>query len=171
MVKIVDVVAFLTAGIPQRVHEFCLELAYLGEGKRTVDTSMLEGATRNWLASSLSAVYAAIEAVMNERRTVHQRRNQVLYALGRTLRDEFNYNDVENIVRAEFPDSTEDKTLDISGLLSNLAAREDSLIKRSPKGDSYLFVDPKYRICLRAMLRKNEEVVDKVEIRQIVANV
>ncbi len=167
MQKIVQAVRFLTMGIPQRVHELCLELAHLGEETESLDASMLDGAVRAWLSGSLTSVYSAIEAAMNERNTVAGRRNQILFALGQVQKDEFGYFEIEELVRREFPDSTQDKTLNISGLLSELAGRGDSLIKRSPKGDRYVFVDPKYRICLRAMLRKIDEKVDKIEIRQL----
>lgn len=168
MVEIVQQTNYITTGIPQRVHEFCLELAYLGEDAGDkIDAAMLERASRKWLESSLTSVYAAIEAVMNERNTVAGRRNQVLFALGRIDKDEFGYAEIEEMVRRDFPDSTNDRTLNISGLLSDLAGREDSLIKRSPKGDRYIFVDPKYRMCLRVMLRKEGKRVDKVDIRKV----
>jgi len=168
MVSIVQFANFITSGVPQMVHEFCLELAYLGEeAGRRLDESQLEPAALAWLQSSLTSSYTAVESMMNERNTVAGRRNQVLYALGQVAKDEFGYADIEDIVRQEFPDSTADKTLNISGLLSELADRQDSLIKRSPKASSYVFVDPKYRMCLRIMLRNVEERVGKLEIRKL----
>lgn len=168
MVSIVKFVTHITSGIPQMVHELCLELAYVAEEEaHRLDESQLQAAAFAWLQSSLTSSYAAVEAVMNERNTVAGRRNQVLFALGQIEKDEFGYTDVEDIVRRDFPESTADKTLNIGGMLSELADRKDSLIKRSPKANSYSFVDPKYRMCLRVMLKNVEERVEKVEIRNL----
>lgn len=160
--------AFVTGGVPQMLHEFCLELAYLAEdGNQVVEESMLAQAAAMWLQASLSSSYAAVEEMMNERSTVAGRRNQVLYALGQVIKDNFNYSDIEEIVRRDFPASTAEKTLNISGILSELADRENSLIKRSRKASGYSFVDPKYRMCIRVMLSSINQRVEKLDIRAL----
>lgn len=169
MLKIVERVNYFTSGIPQRVHEFCLEIAYLAQDGEKLEESSVEPAAKEWLRSSLTSAYSAVESMMNERNTVAGRRNQVLFALGLIEKDEFRYTEIEDIVRNEFHNSTQGKTLNVSALLTDLSARQDSLIKRSPKGDNYVFVDPKYRMCLRAMLKKSGDRVDKLDIRQVLA--
>jgi hypothetical protein len=159
---------FITGGVPQMLHEFCLELAYLAEETNDIVCEhMLKTAAARWLQASLSSSYAAVEEMMNDRSTVAGRRNQVLYALGQATKDNFNYTDIEDIVRREFPVSTEGKTLNISGILSELADRDNSLIKRARKANSYSFVDPKYRMCIRVMLENCEQRVQKLDIRNI----
>lgn len=159
---------FITGGVPQMLHEYCLELAYLAEDANDVICeSMLKSAAARWLQASLSSSYSAVEEMMNDRSTVAGRRNQVLFALGQVKKDNFNYSDIEEIVRTEFPASTEGKTLNISGILSELADRENSLIKRARKANSYSFVDPKYRMCIRVMLENSSQRVQKLDIRNI----
>lgn len=163
-----DFAFFITGGVPQMLHEFCLELAYLAEDVNDVISKpMLKSAAARWLQASLSSSYSAVEEMMNDRSTVAGRRNQVLYALGQVRKDNFNYSDIEEIVRREFPDSTEGKTLNVSGILSELADRENSLIKRARKANSYSFVDPKYRMCIRVMLENCEQRVQKLDIRSL----
>lgn len=158
-------VAWVTDRIPQRVHEYCLALALIGEKtKRLFKSEQLETADSAWLKDSLSNAYAAVEAMMNERDTRLGRRNQTIYALGALTRNEFRLNDVEDIVRQEFPASTASRQLNISGMLSELADGEAPLIKRSPKGDAYVFIDPRFRMCIRMMLRKNGEAIEKIEL-------
>jgi hypothetical protein len=160
--------SFTTGGVPQMLHEFCLELAYLAEDSNdVVDESMFNQAAAMWLQASLSSSYAAVEEMMNDRSTVAGRRNQVLYALGQVNKDNFNYSDIEDIVRRDFPASTAGKTLNISGILSELADRENSLIKRSRKASGYSFVDPKYRMCIRVMLSNVNQRVEKLDIRAL----
>jgi hypothetical protein len=166
--ELVKYASFVTTGVPQMLHEFCLELAYLVEdGNESIDQSMFAQAAHMWLQASLSSLYSAVEQMMNDRSTVAGRRNQVLYALGQVNKDNFNYSDIEDIVRKEFPESTEGKTLNISGILGELADRENSLIKRSRKASDYSFVDPKYRICIRLMLSNANQRVEKCSIRTI----
>ncbi len=100
---------------------------------------------------------------MNERETRAGRRNQVLYALGQVAGDTFRYNDIEEIVRVEFPKSTEGVALDIPGVLAQIAKSKFPPIKRTAKGDSYRFVDPKFRMCVRTMLSKEGERVSKLD--------
>jgi hypothetical protein len=164
-------VFWVTNGVPQRVHEYCLQLAELGlEAGRTITGEMLDEADRLWLESGLAECYAAIESAMNEKETKVGRRNQTLYALALVQKDQIRVSDVDEIVRNEFPKSTsETPRIDISGMLSFLASTDHPLIKRTPKGDSYLFVDPRFKMCLRAMLRKDaeRETVDKLNMSQV----
>lgn len=161
-------VAWVTDRIPQRIHEYCLELARLGSVNNDVPLLTLTDATdRIWLQSALANAYAAVEAAMNVRETKVGRRNQTLYAIGRIDRTELRLTDVEEMVRKEFPASTEDRALNISGMLYDLGDMTTPLIKRSPKGDAWVFADPRYRMCIRLMLRKSGEVVDKLETGEI----
>ncbi len=83
--------------------------------------------------------------------------------------EEFKWSDIEDILRKNFPQSTNNLTLNLAQILSGLAHRTNSIIKRSPKGDAYCFSDPKYRMCLRAMLRKRNDsyLVEKLPISEI----
>jgi Cdc6-like AAA superfamily ATPase len=156
--KIVNHVIWVTDRIPQRIHEYCLELAYLAEDcKYVLHENHLVSADARWLSNSLSNSYSVIEKLMNGRETRIGRRNQVLYALGQSDEFEIRYTSIEEVVRRVFPASTDGRTLNISGILSELSSDEAGLLKRSPKGDSYVFLDPKYRMCLRSMLVFDKE--------------
>ncbi|WP_404783874.1 AAA family ATPase [Altericista sp. CCNU0014] len=160
-------ISWVTDRLPQRIHEFCLELAFLGEkvGRR-IEFRLLDEADKFWLNQSLASNYTVIESMMNERSTLVGRRNQTLYSLGLIEVEEFKWSDVESILRREFPSSTNNLTLNIPQILSGLSTQDNPIIKRSPKGDAYCFSDPKYRMCLRAMLRKstNYDSVEKLPI-------
>lgn len=158
MDRIVKHIIWVTDRIPQRIHEYCLELAYLAEAcNHELREEHLVSADARWLSNSLSNSYSVIENLMNDRETRIGRRNQVLYALGQSTESEIRYTSIEEIVRREFPASTAGRTLNISGMLSELSSKEAGLLKRSPKGDSYVFHDPKYRMCLRSMLVFDKE--------------
>lgn len=149
-------VAWVTDRIPQRIHEYCLELARIGEeAGRAIRKDMADQADRSWLGTSLSNVYSVVENLMNERETKVGRRNQVLYTLGTMDAAELRLPDVEEAVRREFPESTKEKALNISGMMADLASGPAPILRRSPKGDSYQFADPKYRMCIRVMLEKD----------------
>ncbi|GAA6614919.1 AAA family ATPase [Scytonema sp. NUACC26] len=171
--SIISHISWVTDRLPQRIHEYCLELAFIGESNsRKINRSLLDEADKFWLKQSLAANYTVIESMMNERDTKVGRRNQTLYSLGLIETEEFKWSDIEEIVRKEFPTSTDNLTLNLPQILSWLSVRENPIIKRSPKGDAYCFSDPKYRMCLRAMLRKSSNLdsshsVEKLSISQI----
>ena len=168
---IVNHIEWVTLGVPQRLHEYCLELAYLAQKQgNTVAVGMLEAADRNWLEGQLSNDFSLIQSIMNERETKVGRRNQVLFALGRITRAEFRNPDVESTVRSEFPQSTANVTINLSQILSDLAARQTPIIKKSSsKSDAYIFTDPRFKMCIRAMLRKDSttEQISHLDIKDL----
>lgn len=167
--EVISHIAWVTDRLPQRLHEYCLELAFLGENDKTIDRSFLDETDQYWLKQSLASNYSVIESMMNERNTKAGRRNQTLYSLGLVESEEFKWSDIEEILRREFSASTQELTINIPQILSGLVGKENSIIKRSPKGDAYCFTDPKYRMCLRAMLRKSisGDSIEKLPISNI----
>lgn len=158
LARICEYVCWVTDKIPQRVQEYCLELAKVSRSQENVlQFWMVSLADKRWLRASFSADCTVIDGLMNANRTKANRRNQCIYALGGITIDEFKYSDVEDIVRTEFPESVKGTALNISGILGELANCECPIIKRSPKGNAYVFADPRYRMCIRAMLEKNAD--------------
>jgi hypothetical protein len=102
---------------------------------------------------------------MNERETKIGRRNQVLYVLGKIEKRVFSINEVETMLRREFPKSTADTTLAVGQMLGELANGGKPIIKRSAKGSSYEFKDARFAMALRVLLQKDptRETVSKLE--------
>lgn len=161
-------ITWVTDKIPQRLHEYCLELARRAERVGEVFLGVVEDTDRGWLKDSLSECYALVESLMNDRDTKIGRRNQVLFAIGQVLFEEFRHSDVEQIVRKEFDESSKGKSLSIGGILAELTKGAAPMLRRSPKGDGFLFTDPKYRMCIRSMLVKGSAgTVQRVDIGTI----
>lgn len=158
-------ISWVTDRIPQKLHEYCLELARVGLAARSVSTSDLAAADEAWLGGSMAYAYSAVEGQMNERETKAGRRNQTLFALARCPGEQFKAPEVEAELRKQFPTSTKGVTLNVSQVLSGLASDERPIIRRSPKGDAYSFVDPTFRMALRGMLTKTD--AERVEKRPI----
>ena len=155
-------VAWISDRVPQMVHEYCLELAFLSEKSRVVTNAQVSAADDAWLSKSQYYAYSVVESHMNERDTKAGRRNQTLYALALCEGEQFKAPDVEEIVRREFPASTSNTALNLPQMLSQLSTGDRPLIRRSPKGDAFTFSDPRYRMVLRAMLNKaTDERVEK----------
>lgn len=161
----VDHVAWVTDRIPQMVHEYCLEAAFIAEENRVLATTMVAESDKAWISKSLYHAYAVAEDHMNERDTRTGRKNQTLYSLSLCRGEQFKAPEIEGILRQEFPISTTDTTLNVPQTLSQLASTDRPIIKRSPKGDAYSFADPRYRMVLRSMLKKtDDERVEKVPV-------
>jgi hypothetical protein len=168
---LVNHIEWVTLGVPQRLHEYCLELAYLAQKQgNTVAVGMLDAADGNWLEAQLSNDFSVIQSIMNERETKVGRRNQVLFVLGQITRAEFRNPDVEAIIRSEFPQSTANVTINVSQILSDLAGRPTPIIKKSSsKSDAYIFTDPRFKMCIRTMLRKDTttEQISHLDIKDL----
>jgi len=160
--KVTNHITWICDRIPQIVHEYCLELAFLGEGNLVIDEDSLRIANDIWLSKSQYHAYSIVESNMNERDTKAGRRNQTLYALSLCEGDQFKASEIEANIRQEFPNSTHDTVLNTAQILASLAFGERPVVRRSPKGDAYTFADPRYRMVLRAMLFKTaDERVDR----------
>jgi len=146
----------VTLGIAQRMHEYCEILAFnIEDSEWKFDIGLLENADRKYLNSCLKQAYAVVDASMNERKTRAGRRNQVLYALSKTQNSEFDANEIEAIVRSEFPDSTSGVKLAVGQILAELSSGTTSLLKRASKAANYRFSDPRYLMCMRVVLGKS----------------
>src|SRR5690606_38122079 len=60
-------IRWITGGIPQLVHEYCLEVAIIAEESQQVDPRVTREAEIEWLKRSHYFAYSAIESHMNER--------------------------------------------------------------------------------------------------------
>jgi len=94
---------------------------------------------------------------MNERKTKAGRRNQVLFSLSKMRNSEFDLNEIEAIVRKEFPISTTNTALAVGQMLADLASGDAPLLRRASEAANYRFADPRYLMCIRVMLRKSPE--------------
>ncbi|QXE92425.1 ATP-binding protein [Geomonas subterranea] len=148
----------VTLGIPQRLHEYCECLAYkLEDNKWTPTVEALKDADLNWLSLGLREAYSTVDGLMNERETEIGRRNQVLYTLGKIQVHYFTARQISDRMKKEFPISTTGVKLGINTILSALASKPNSIIKRCSKGASFEFTDPRYLMTLRAMLNKTKD--------------
>jgi len=158
-------IVWVTDSVPQMLHEYGLELARLAEkSNRRITVAMMPDADRMWMYQSLNHLYAVIEHHMNERDAKTGRRNQTLYALGLADGEQFKPQEIEGRLRKAFPVTTRDIVLNIPQMMAQFAKGDRPLIKRSPKGDAYSFVDPRYRMLLRAMLKLKDERVVKLAL-------
>ncbi|MCC7042158.1 MAG: ATP-binding protein [Burkholderiales bacterium] len=158
-------VSWISDRIPQTVHEYCLELAFVCEAGRHVDDPSISSADEAWLSKSQYHAYSVVESHMNERDTKAGRRNQTLYALSLCEGEQFKSAEIEALLRKEFPTSTYETTLNPAQILAALSTGDRPIVKRSPKGDAFTFADPRYRMVLRAMLSKtSDERVDRKPI-------
>lgn len=163
-------IEWVTNGIPQRLHEYCLELSYFcADNNWVAKEEFLKEADKKWISKSLSKNYAAITNIMNSKETTVGRRNQALYALGLIKSRTFTTFDLEDLIRKEFVKSTSDVNLNVGQTLKAISDYEVAPIKKNPKGNAWLFTDPLFLMCLRTMLTKtSDEKVEKVEIENIV---
>jgi len=156
--KIFSDISWYTANVPQYIHELCLELSLDAENNNClISQQLFYESLFAWLKCSLVSEHAVLEQNINSVETKHGRRNQVIFAMAHIFEHEFNYQEIEREVRIHFPESTTGRTLNVSGVLSELSAGQYPIIRKVPKGSRYRFIDPKLKIIARWMLTKKSE--------------
>lgn len=154
---LLNAISWFSANVPQYIHELCLELAIEAEDNNYIITNDLYvNCLRNWVQEALVSENTRMEAHINSKATKHGRRNQVIYTIGRITSNEFSAQEVEDLLRELFPNSTSGKALNVSANLSELASGDSPLIRKTPKGTRFRFLDPKIKIMARWMLSKDE---------------
>lgn len=145
----------ITLGIAQRVHEYCEALAHAIEDNQwRYSPELLDIADEDWLVTGLRQCYSVIEGHLNSRDTTVARRNQVIYCIAQASGHQFDLNDIDRVVRAEFP-STVANNMGIGNILSELASGGSPLISKNDRSGSYSIRDPRYLMCIKVMLRKD----------------
>jgi hypothetical protein len=148
----------VTLGYAQAVQEYCEKLAYIVEDNGYKgDVEQLQQADADWLTDGMNSAQVSVAERLNERNTRVGRRNQVLYVLGRLPFGRFGVPEIEAIVRDEFKDSSEGKTLAIGQILQDLASGPSAIIKQAAGGGGYEFRDARTAMALRVMLRREED--------------
>ena len=172
--EIINHIEHVTDRIPQAVQEYCLELALLASKTGKVRKAFLPSADKSWLKSSLNAAYTVVENQLNVRETTLQRRNQVIYVLGQMEEQEFKAAQVEGRVRDVF--YAGNVLAPIGGVPGALGELSDptrnegsgALLRKTPRGDAFMFLDPQYRMCIRAMLKMGHDGgVEKIMLENI----
>lgn len=149
--------------IPQHLHELGLEISHLSHAEGRITSSNVAQAIQNWIQTTMVADSVVVETKMNARETKAGRRNQTIYTLAHTKKADFKVAEIEAELRAHFPKSTKKVALNVTQMLSELSQQPSPLVRRTPKGDAYRFVNPKLKVCARAMLLKSsDETVEKV---------
>lgn len=162
---IFDEISWNTDRIAQHIQELCLLVAQnAGRNGDVISREVLDTATSTWVRDTLSADIATIHASMNARDTRIGRKNQALFALGQCKLEDFKYTDIEVILRKNF--NVGSATLNISQILSGFADETNPIITRNPQADAWRFVSPKYRMAIRALLKK--EADGRISLRKTV---
>ncbi|WGL17868.1 AAA family ATPase [Microbulbifer bruguierae] len=152
----------VTLGIAQRVHEYCECLAYeIEDNDWKYDKSLLHKTDLSWLRQGLRQSYQVIENHLNSRETAVARRNQVIFCIAKIRRHQFDSNDIDNLIRKEFPSTIPVTNMGIGSILGELTKGEKPLLNKNEKSNSYSVRDPRYLMCIRVALYK-DHISEKV---------
>lgn len=147
----------ITLGVPQRMHEYCEGLSYIIEdNKWDYQANLLDIADFDWLRKGLRENYSVIEAYLNSDETANGRRNQVIYALGRIAHHQVNTTTIGEQIEKEFPNNCPESKSGIGQVLSHLTKGDKPVLKKIAQSRSYSLTDPRYLMCIRIMLHKDE---------------
>lgn len=150
-------IAWITGGVPQRLHEFCLEISLMcKENNWTAKVEYLQEATKTWLTTSLSKNYAAISKIFTYDTKKISRKNQVLFCLGLKEKDQFTSGEIAQDMCDEFPTSTANTKPNVTQIMNNLCKTDPVILFKDEDTKKYWFADNKFILCLRSMLFKQD---------------
>lgn len=154
-----------TLGVAQRAQEYCELLAFnLEDAKNIFNEKILGKTDRDWLSIGLRQAYTVIESHLNSNRTAVARRNQVIYCIGQMNGHQLDSVSVTEKIKTEFPSTTKESNMGVGNILGELSTSEMPLLRNNPKTKDFRIIDPRYAMCIRAMLFKNQ-VTSAVEKR------
>lgn len=144
----------ITNGIPQRLHEYCLQLYYaIEDNDGNTDFSVHKKADEEYLRKSFQKYKTIVHKRLNSYETSEQRRNQVIYCLSKIKKTIFSTAEMENLVRKEF-NIEATANIQISNVLSQLAEGENPLLSKSDT--RWVVQDSQYIIAIKLMLTKRK---------------
>ena len=151
-------VAYYSDLIPQYIQELGLHLAMRAEENGgLISSTVFDLARHDWIRESLISELTVLESNLNSRSTKIGRKNQVIYSLARCASHDFSSAIIEKTVREEFGESCMGVALNIAQTMSELANADNPIIRRSPNGRTYRFIDPKLRIVIRLKFTKQKD--------------
>lgn len=158
LMKLTTHIYSVTLGIAQRVHEYGEHLAYaIQDNDGIYETKLIENTDFNWLIESFRQTYQVIEEHLNSRETTVARRNQVIFCIAKIMQHQFDSNDVERLIREEFPETIANTNMGIGAILATLSRGEKPLLNRNSKNNNYSVRDARYIMCIKLMLSKKED--------------
>ncbi len=144
----------ITLGIPQKVQEYCLRLAYAHKDNTWVATKELtKTADEKWLEKGLAEAFTAISAIIPKNKSLLL---NILYCLSRIEEHAFDLETIEMKMAKEFPNLTKSKRIQYKRYANKLINNSNSILREDKNFSIYSFCDPRYLMCLRLMLKKDE---------------
>jgi len=151
-----EYIYFVTLGLAQRLHEYCLQLAYcIQDNSWIFNEDMLEKADEEWLKIGFRQSYAVIEQLLNSKETKMGRRNQVLYCIGKLNTYSFTTKEIEDMIKSRFTDTCDTSNLGVNSILKELSEKKDPIIRRVETQGRYEIVDSRYLLTIRMMMERD----------------
>jgi len=157
-ITLLDLIIWFSTNVPQYVQDICLELAIEAEENQgEISRNLFLKSIKNWVQEALIAENTLLAKNANSKETRHGRRNQTIFTLGNISSNEFSINDIESKLRDNFFSSTQNKKLNLSAILIELSTGSHPILRKTPNGTDYRFIDPKIKIMIRWMFEKLED--------------
>jgi len=152
----------ITMGIAQKVQDFCRLLATeIDENNYKFEIKLLESAEKSWLFGALRKSYKIMELNLDGTRAKIGRKNQVIFIIGRLTSHQFDVKKIENEIKVNFPKTSSDNHMGIKGILTTLSSGDNKILTHNEKTGEYSLIDPRYAMCIRVSLYKNNEKIIK----------
>lgn len=151
-------VFFVTLGIAQKVHEYCSEFAELLKGNKwTYHDHMIIEADTMWLTRGLHKCVQILHRNLSNRNLGSSRLNQVIYSIAHANLHSFTAAKVKEDLERNFKTTLPSNSgVDVNKILRKLSKSDPSIITWDQKANQYYIKDPRFIMCARMLLIKDE---------------
>lgn len=153
-------IAFISDRVPQYVHDICLHTALLAEDNAlTVTPRIIKSAFEHWVETNARQAYEFIHECLVGSGPMSQAVARVVYSIACCDQRRFQAQEIEGLVRENFPRSTNGKRVQVLKALRKLSDGDSRLLKTDDAKHNFRLLTPKLKPVLRASLKvENEEV-------------
>lgn len=149
----VSQIVYLTDRIPQYLHDVCLQVAFIAEERGgIVSPAIITDAAHVWVETNARQSREFIERLLGPGRSHSTLKARIIYAISKVDATSFYSQDVESLVRENFPRSLASRRLQVMKTLNSLSRGELRILKKDDDQDKFRIVTPKLRSVLRYCL-------------------
>jgi hypothetical protein len=146
----------ISGKVPQYLQELCLHVAWLAEGNlNRIDAALIARAARNWIEETSEQDRIAVERSVGGKARNSDRVSQVVFAISRCDKRWFFSEEVEEILRREFPGSVGAKRIQVRRYLNKLSEGEDRLLLFDELSSRYSVTSHKMKAAMQVCLSKD----------------
>lgn len=150
-------IIYLTDRIPQYLQDLCLQVAFVAEdNQHIIDPVVVVDGAHNWVDTNARQSREFVEQNLGAASRRFDQKSRIILAVAKCKTTTFFSEDIEKILREEFPQRIGDRKIQVTRYLNQLTKGNQRLLRKQFNGQKFHLVSPKIRSVLRHCVRKSK---------------